>query len=136
MSRSGYIDDCSDTLQLGRWHAQVASAIRGRRGQAFLRELANAMDAMPEKSLISGQLVTSDGDCCTMGVICKARNIDVTEVDENDPEEVGKLVGIARQLAAEIAYENDEGWRGELPEHRWTRMREWVASKLLGEGEK
>lgn len=130
MSRSGYSDDMDDMLALGRWRAQVASAIRGKRGQAFLRELAAAMDAMPEKSLITGDLVTPAGECCTIGVVCKARGLDVCQVDEHAPEEVGNFVGIAHQLAAEIAYENDEYDRSETPEQRWVRMRAWVAEHI------
>lgn len=53
MSRSGYTDDDDDPLATGRWRAQVRSAIRGKRGQAFLRELIAALDAMPEKALIT-----------------------------------------------------------------------------------
>jgi hypothetical protein len=37
MSRSGYSDDL-ENWSLIRWRGAVASAIRGRRGQAFLRE--------------------------------------------------------------------------------------------------
>jgi hypothetical protein len=134
MSRSGYSDDCEnidDILEIGRWRGQVASAIRGKRGQDFLRELAQAMDAMPEKALITGDLVTERGECCTMGVVCKARDLDVLGVDQDCPEEVGDLIGIASQLAAEIAYENDEvGKSDETPEQRWVRMRKWVADNL------
>ena len=131
MSRSGYVDDCEDPLVLGRWRAQVRSAMRGKRGQAFLRELADAMDAMPEKILIANELINEDGDCCAIGVVCKARGIDVSKIDHEDPKHVGNAVGIARQLAAEIEYENDEGWYGsETPEARWVRMRklieEWI----------
>lgn len=57
MSRSGYTEDCDDNWQLIRWRGAVASAIRGKRGQAFLRELLAALDAMPEKRLIADALV-------------------------------------------------------------------------------
>lgn len=80
MSRSGYTDDYDeDPLANGRWRAQVKSAIRGKRGQAFLRELADAMDAMPEKVLIAEELVDADGDACAIGVVCKARGIDTSK---------------------------------------------------------
>lgn len=46
MSRSGYSDDCDDPLQEGRWRAAVNSAIRGKRGQAFLREALAALVAV------------------------------------------------------------------------------------------
>ena len=130
MSRSGYTDDL-DPLALGRYRAQVASAIRGKRGQAFLRELADAMDAMPEKVLIANELIDAEGDCCAIGVVCKARGLDVSGIDYEEPDDVGNLVGIARQLAAEIEFENDEGsWAIESPARRWRRMREWVESQL------
>lgn len=103
MNRSGYVDDCDDTLAYGRWRAQVKSATRGKRGQAFLLELAKAMDEMPEKILIAGELINDDGDCCAIGVVCKSRGIDVSKIDCEEPEQVGNAVGIARQLAAEIA---------------------------------
>lgn len=133
MSRSGYTNDSDDTLEVGRWRAQVRSATRGKRGQAFLRELAAAMDAMPEKALIAGDLVDTYGDCCTMGVVCKARGLNVDDVDAHDPEEVGDLLGVAKQLAAEIAYENDEHARLETCEQRWVRMRAWVESQIVKE---
>jgi hypothetical protein len=39
-----------------RWRGAVASAIRGGRGQAFLREMLAAMDAMPVKRLVANEL--------------------------------------------------------------------------------
>lgn len=144
MSRHGYIDDCDDELATGRWRGQVASAIRGKRGQSFLKELGDAMDAMPVKELIAHELIDEDGQCCTIGVVCKARGLDVSKVDPEEPEEVGGLVGIAHQLAAEIEYQNDdcgdrfersgERWvaREEPPAERWVRMRAWVCAKVNG----
>ena len=58
MSRSGYTDDFDDQWALIRWRGAVTSAIRGKRGQEFLREMAAAMDAMPEKSLSQKSLNT------------------------------------------------------------------------------
>lgn len=136
MDRHGYIDDFShDPLELGRWRGQVLSAIRGKRGQAFLRELAEAMDAMPVKELITHNLVDDFGCCCTMGVVCQARGIDVSKIDPEDTEAVGKALGIARQMVAEIAFENDDDWYGrkETPAERWQRMRKWVNKHLKKE---
>ena len=133
MNRSGYTDDCED---LKLYRASVERAIRGERGQAFLMELAAEMDAQDEKILIEGALIDEDGDCCAIGVVCKARGLDVSTIDIDDPESVGGLVGIARSLAAEIEFENDEDWynRGpETPSQRWVRMRKWVDRNLLPE---
>ncbi len=63
MSRSGYCDDIDDPLALGRWRGQVKSATRGQRGQKLLREMLAALDAMPEKRLVSGALeISSEAD--------------------------------------------------------------------------
>lgn len=133
MSRSGYCDDCDDDyLAIGRWRAMVKSAIRGRRGQKFLRDTIAALDAMPEKRLIAEEL-RDDGEVCTLGAVLIARGADP---DGFDPEEHGLLakeLDIAPCLVQEVEYENDEGaWR-ETPEQRWQRMRKWVEGKLAKE---
>lgn len=133
MSRSGYVDDFDDPLVLGRYRQAVKRAIEGRRGQAFLRELADAMDAMPEKALIADELIDSEGSCCAIGVVCQSRGIDVSAVDPSCPASVGELVGIAKSMAAEIEFENDQDFYfcDESPERRWERMRKWVDDQLL-----
>lgn len=129
MSRSGYSDDCEN---LGLYRMTVERALKGKRGQAFLRELAAAMDAMSEKILISSELINEHGEVCAIGAVCKARSMDVTNIDESEPELVAKAVGIASSMAAEIAYMNDEARTlDELPSERWQRMRKWVAENLL-----
>jgi hypothetical protein len=129
MSRSGYSDDY-EQWSLIRWRGAVASAIRGNRGQAFLREMIEALDAMPEKRLIEEELELN-GEVCAMGAVAVKRGLDVSNIDPTEREEVAKAFGIAEAMAAEIAYENDEcAWGVETPEHRWARMRAWAVSNL------
>ena len=134
MSRSGYSDDCEDTWGLIRWRGAVASAIRGKRGQALLRELAVALDAMPVKELISEQLISADGAFCTLGVLGAARGLAMTDVDPGDGVAVAELFGIAEALAKEVVFENDRddgvGPMDETPNERWTRMRKWVGENI------
>lgn len=59
MSRSGYSEDCDNDWSLIRWRGAVKSAIRGKRGQALLKEMLEALDAMPVKRLIRGELVAT-----------------------------------------------------------------------------
>lgn len=135
MSRSGYVDDCEN---LWLWRGAVARAIAGMRGQAFLREMAAALDAMPVKELIVDDIVRDDGSVCAIGAVAVARRMDVSSLDNSDGESVGQAFGIARALACEIAYENDErggSWRDgkyhtESPSERWTRMRAWVDEQI------
>lgn len=134
MSRSGYVDDLNDWALI-RWRGAVTSALRGARGQAMLRELAAAMDAMPEKVLIANEL-EAEGDYCALGVLGAKRGISLVQIDPDDREQVAEVFGIAPALAAEIVFENDEcGWHGETPAQRWSRMRQWVQSNILPDPE-
>lgn len=128
MSRSCYCEDGGDDSPFNiLWPSIVRRAIRGKRGQAFLSELAREMDAMPVKKLIAEELVTKNGDCCTIGVVYKSRGIDPDTVCIDSPEQVGAEVNISMAMAAEIEYRNDEcGPSHETDEQRWVRMREWV----------
>jgi hypothetical protein len=154
MSRSGYSDDFGDDdpLALGRYRAQVNSAIRGKRGQALLRELLAALDAMPEKRLVAGEL-EADGQFCALGVVGQARGLNLANIDTYDVESLGPKFNIAEQLAREIMWVNDEsvaGWewvRSGLPypnewkrievtnaaERRFQIVREWVAKHISAE---
>ncbi len=140
MSRSGYSEDLDDWALI-RWRGQVASAIRGKRGQSFLRDLIAALDAMPVKELVQSELETLDGEVCTLGALGRARGLDMSQIDPEDPPQVAAAFNIADQLAQEIVYMNDEyfgdEWDAEQkrivaldPEKRWEKMRQWVAAQL------
>lgn len=154
MSRSGYIDDCEDQWASIRWAGALKSAMRGKRGQAFFRELLVALDAMPVKALIAESLVV-EGEFCTLGALGAARGLDMSHLDPEDPTQVGEAFGIPESLAREVVYKNDEGfddrewvdlqgpprsrWNNhpaalmaikDAPEKRWQYMRDWVAKQI------
>lgn len=128
MSRSGYSDDL-EPLTLGRWRAQVASSIRGKRGQKLLVDLLEALDAMEIKELISNELETSDGAVCALGALGKKRGYNMKNVDVEDSDKVASMFDVARQLACEIVYLNDEGYFAS-PAARYHYMRKWVADQI------
>lgn len=174
MSRSGYSEEEDEPGQFAMWRGQVASAIRGRRGQTLLREMLAAMDAMPVKRLIANSLREGRGiqvsviwdpeapslwgsykgeyraetithcaaatyqgglppevSVCALGTVGEARGISMEDLDPEEPKQVARAFDIAHQLASEIAYMNDEyGAHRETPEHRWVRMRAWVAENI------
>lgn len=140
MSRSGYSDDC-DGWALIRWRGAVKKAICGERGQAFLREMLAAFDAMPVKRLIEHEL-EKGGEVCAIGTVGAARGMRMDDIDSEDRETVAKRFGIAEALAAEIVFENDQDFdwhaddKKETPERRWSRMRAWVASQIAAPGDK
>jgi len=121
VSRSGYSEDVSD-LEAGRWRAAVNRALKGRRGQEFLRALREALDAMPDKKLYPGSFATADGEYCTLGVLGAQRGIRMDDLgDESwcDTELVGDRFGIATSLAAEVMYLNDEYL---ADTHKWVEV--------------
>lgn len=162
MSRSGYSEDC-DGWALIRWRGAVTSAIKGTRGQQLLREMAAALDAMPDKRLVSGEL-EEDGEFCALGVLGAQRGLNLDAIDPEDPECVANAFDIAPALASEIVFENDEvvgEWRTveheicgpmrphwpdfgsrirrtsvydeSAPARRWRHVRAWVESKIIKE---
>lgn len=136
MSRSGYTEDWNDWASI-RWRGAVASALRGRRGQAFLKELLAALDALPEKKLISHEL-EARGEVCALGAVGKARNLDMARIDPEDHGTVARKFGIAHAMACEIMHMNDEyygGYNNETPEQRFARMRKWIEAEIHKDGQ-
>ncbi len=129
MSRSGYHDDL-ENWDLIRWRGRVASATRGKRGQRLLIDLLAALDAMPVKELVEGDLETEEGAVCALGALGRVRGIDMQAIDPEDPDQVAAAFDIAAPLAQEIVFENDEQCWRDTPEERWKYMRKWVAIRI------
>jgi hypothetical protein len=126
VSRSGYTDDNDDPLAHGRWRQAVKRSLEGKRGQALLRELVEALDAMPDKRLYPGSFATAEGEFCTLGVLGAKRGTkmdDLGDEDYCDTDLVGQRFGIAPAMAAEIMYMNDE-----YAVDEWT----WAAVEICG----
>lgn len=133
MGRSGYVDDFDENWTLIRWRGAVKSALRGRRGQAFLRELLAALDALPEKKLIRHELADEyDASCvCTLGAVGRTRGLDMSAVDPDDHENVAAFFNLPHALACEIMWLNDDLFWRESAEVRWSRMRDWVSKNII-----
>lgn len=138
MSRSGYTDDDCDQWAFIRWRGQVVQAIRGKRGQAFLRELVEALDAMPKKRLIARALIIDAPpsippdvpQVCAIGALGLRRGVNLAALDPEDYDAVADTFGIAHQLVREIEWMNDEMYRRATPEARWLSMRQWAAGLI------
>lgn len=134
MSRSGYSDDL-DPRDLALYRGAVASALRGKRGQLLLREMRDALEQLPERRLISGELEASDGsdDVCALGAVGRMRGIEMRGLDPENRYQIAAYFDVAEALAAEVVYENDEGGSPlETPEERWIRVHAWVMENLRG----
>jgi protein-disulfide isomerase-like protein with CxxC motif len=135
MSRSGYSDDLN-SWNLIIWRGAVKSAVRGKRGQAFLREMLAALDELPYPALISNDIirpgVAEPSEVCAIGAVAYKRGLDVSELDPEDYEGVAATFGIARALAQEIIYLNDEFYHKTM-EDRFQFMRRWIIENLKEE---
>lgn len=131
MSRSGYSEDYDlDNWQAIRYRGAVASAFKGKRGQAFLKEMLQALDQLPEKRLVTGDLETGNGSVCAIGAVGKARGVDMKDLDPENIEGVAHIFGVAEAMAREVVYMNDDWFDRETPERRYIKMREWIESEI------
>ena len=134
MSRSGYTEECDDEYPnaINLYRGAVDRAFKGKRGQAFLADLAAALDAMPDKRLSASVWVEPTGEACALGAVARARGLErqFSAFDPDDSsaaEEAAYLLDIAPAMARELVWHNDESARvNETPEARWTRMRDLV----------
>lgn len=136
MGRSGYTDDYDTEIPGQLYRQAVHRAIAGYRGQHLLKKLRDALDAMPVKRLIAGQIRNAAGEVCALGALDpSAPNYDDDcDWDDGHSRKLADHFGVAHALAAEIVYMNDEAmeWRcrDETPEQRWQRMRQWVDEQI------
>lgn len=128
MSRSGYCDDI-EQKDYAMWRGRVMSAIRGKRGQKLIADLRKALEEMPDKRLVKGELQTSGGDVCSLGCVGVSRGHDFKSLDpEQDNDVLAKTLDVAECLIREIEYENDETFRSE--EDRYKHMLNWAIRHL------
>jgi hypothetical protein len=128
MGRSGYSDGC-EGWELIMWRGAVASAIRGKRGQEFLTKLLAALDALPEKRLIEGEL-EADGEVCAIGSVGRLQGIDMSKLDPYEAVDIADSFNISPALVKEIAFVNDEWEWHATPEKRFEVVRKWAESHL------
>lgn len=120
MSRTSWTDD--DDYEPGTRNlflANLKRSMRGKAGQAALRELEAVLMAMPEKELYSGLFAETTGAVCALGAVAVARKeasglsraaalAACADVDPYDSEDAGEALGFPRLVAEAIVWENDE----------------------------
>lgn len=106
--RVDWTDEEDYTGQFALWDANCRRSIRGKAGQQALREFETALLALPEKRLIRGALVNSDGDVCAIGCYGRYKGLDLSKFDpEYDSDDVGIAAGMPRLLAWSVVALND-----------------------------
>jgi hypothetical protein len=114
MSRvqEGEWDDQDAVRRHNLWRGNYLRQLRGKRGQAFLRELRDALLALPEKALAAGQ-IAKDGQVCALGSLALKRRVDAGESRE----------AVVAELAGINVDQDDDDWEGDL-------IWEWAESVL------
>lgn len=132
--------------QFELWQANCSRSIKGKRGQAELRILRDALLALPEKRLIEGLLYDDEGGVCAIGAYAKHKGLDIQKEDPEDhTDQVGIDAGMPEMLAWKVVEMNDEEFSGYdfdtrkgtlfenrriTPERRFQMMLNWVESQL------
>ena len=137
------------------WAANVERHFSGAAGQAKLRELRDALLALPEKRLIETRLADERGQVCALGAFAVKAHVDRGEdrdkvlaemaakvvedrygIDGWEAEEAtrreAESLGCKMPFIVTVAYENDFGPSSkETPEERYERMLAWVEKRIL-----
>ena len=149
MSRVHYTNDdwgsIEATLNYGRWERNSVTTLRSKRGQAALRELEQALLALPEPKLYANTFceVTEEGEvqACVLGALAYVRGLEVPDSfnwgEDSDPAEeqaywANAAFGIAYTLAWNLIERNDEIYGKLTPEERYTKMLAWIRDQLTG----
>ncbi len=138
MSRT-WEGESDNPLDWGRYEAAKRSTLRGRRGQAFLRELVAALDALPQPELSEGALGDQRTGCvCALGAVALAQGQSFADLAKDDgngsPDEAAEWYSISPTLANEIISANDD-WRDgntvDVRRSRWRHVRAWAVRHLI-----
>lgn len=131
MSRINYSEDENYPGQFDLYQANCTRSLRGKAGQQELRSLRDALLELPEKKLIYGSLVNTEGEVCAIGAYARHNGIDLQKFDPEDAtDEVGTEAGMPRLVAWKVVEMNDVYLRGLSPEQRYMQMLKWVESNL------
>lgn len=97
------------------WEGNIRRICRGKRGQRILRELCEALLALPERRLIANKLENKrTGEVCAIGALARYKGALPDFEDDGDSEltrEVGENLGLGFMLTWELGYMNDEACR-------------------------
>jgi hypothetical protein len=149
MSRFGYDDEGDYPNAWALWERAITTALGSDKGQQILRDLRDALLALPKKRLIEGRLACN-GEVCTMGALVAHRRRDeerakvlaeleqmITEDAWIDYEagtktlEAGESIGVGVSMSCHLAWLNDQLDYGATPEERYEKVLSWVERAIL-----
>jgi len=141
MGRLYYHDDDDECPSLdGLREGWVQNAIRGGRGQRFLRDLVDALDALPTPELSSGALEDpATGCCCAFGAVRRLRGPEEVRLwfdpaeEDRPPDDLAVPFDVSWALAWRVVQVNEErSCSNSEPDRRrrWADVRDWAVRHL------
>jgi hypothetical protein len=117
MTRSGYTDDFGDDYpgQMELYRANVRRSILSAKGQARLKELRDALEAMPEKRLVANVFLEPD-NACALGIWARAHRganavldaaVDGFNGDDHETADLLRQFGWPKLVVLDLIYQND-----------------------------
>jgi hypothetical protein len=146
MSRSSYSDDYGDDFpgQADLYRANVERSIRSKQGQARLRELHEALLAMPVKELqadIFAEESPQGPQVCALGqwavAQCQGDMTKAHALVPRDEDDYGTWLRLKdfcwpKLVVFEVVYMNDdEDYHRESSAQRYQRVLTWVEQQIL-----
>ena len=138
--RITYNEDEGYPGQFALWEANCRRSIRGRRGQAELKQLEAALRALPQQRLTKDTLVEGD-DVCAIGAYARYKGFTLADYDpEDETDQVGVAAGMPRLVAWSVVAQNDlhcnTFWgiplvRDMTPEERYVKVLAWVRGHIV-----
>ena len=115
-----------------QWRLAVARAIQRKSGQAFLKEMKAALEALPEKKLLMENLQDEyeDGAVSALGAIGRLRNLKMSNIDPEDYEQIAALFKVPHSLVCEVMYMNYDHWWRLSPKARYKKVIGWLESQI------
>ena len=115
-------------LDYGRWEKNLRAAIAGRRGQKVLRELREALLALPGpgRRLIRSELATPDGEVCAVGCLIAYKR---AMAKGTSPAEEAAMLAEEDPYPLSMYHLSDDGEYVriiERPAGKWTAEDGWV----------
>lgn len=150
---SRFSDDYDEDFanQAALYNANTERCLKGKRGQAFLKEMEAALLTLPQKKLINGA-VCQEGQVCAIGALALKRKRDAGDsiaaalywLEKEAPDEwqesdatadyAEEHLDVLRRLAFRMAWVNDlKEPEEETPEQRYERVLKWVRSKIASQ---
>ena len=135
-----YCDNDWEPWMGGQQAGALRSAVRGRRGQRFLQDLIDALDALPVPELSAGALEDEEtGCCCAFGAVRRHRGAEAVPLgfdpmdEDQTPDGLTEPFDVSRTLAWAVVQANEECSTSNTPDarrRRFQEVRRWAVAKL------